>query len=124
MSWINDLKVSHRLGMIGMISLLGMLLIGFLHMRSLDHLEVNLNSMLKSASLMEEFDSLTGSVFEQQSLINQFLLSGGAAKKQRWQELSSGNDKVFKDLESELPTSELREAAKQLDQHLNAYNDK
>jgi len=108
---LEGLSIGKRLALIGMLSALGMLVAGFIHMNSVAKINQAVATVSDVQRLIEKLDALMGDVFIEFEATSRYLKYSDKSAKETWSAYSEKNDKIIYDLRLNLPTQELKDKA-------------
>ncbi|HIP07396.1 MAG TPA: hypothetical protein EYG66_05995, partial [Mariprofundaceae bacterium] len=106
---VEKLTIANRLTLIGIVAVIGMVTMGFIHKNSMFKIDSVADELHKNSKTMELLDGLSNSVFVEYDAALNYLKSATEKDKYAWQQVSKENAEDFTLLESVLPTKEMVE---------------
>lgn len=121
-SWFGRLTIMHRLTLIGVLAVLGMVISGIIHNTSVTKVEAIADKLRVASETMEVLDGLSNGMFVEFESASRYLQFSDKAGRVSWQEYSDGNDEALLRLVAELPEQSMRDNAKSLQSIMSEFD--
>jgi len=113
-SWFDKLTIMHRLTLIGVLAVLGMVTTGLIHNTAVNKVQEIGDELRIASEKMEMLDGLSNGMFVEFESASRYLQFSDKTGRVSWQEFSDDNDETLERLVKELPTETMRNDAKKL----------
>ncbi|MBL1353628.1 MAG: hypothetical protein COA61_009935 [Zetaproteobacteria bacterium] len=102
-SWKDKVKIKHRLGLIGLIAVMGLAVSTVMHVNAISFLEQRSQENSSLAKSMEDFDVFQNRVREEHVFLSGYLRNSAVRGFSRWQNETRGNASKLLSLSQALP---------------------
>ncbi|MDQ6953128.1 MAG: methyl-accepting chemotaxis protein [Mariprofundaceae bacterium] len=103
-SWKDKVKIKHRLGLIGLIAVIGLAVSTVMHINAISFLEQRSQENSSLAKSMEDFDMFQNHIRKQHVFLSGYLRNGILQGFSRWQNETQGNASKLSSLSQALPS--------------------